>query len=89
MVRQLKTFVTSLGFFEEAVAAPSMKAALDAWGSSQNLFQQGFAKEVDDPAIVAAAMKRQAAISDKIKTEESNWNNEKDKLQAAIEKAKN
>ena len=203
MVRQLKTFVTSLGFFEEAIAAPSMKAALDAWGSSRNLFQQGFAKETDDPAIVAAAMKQpgvvlkrpigttgpfkehaelpkslsaeptvkkkavkpskskssstkkinaaslrkaaeayehekkrrerqrqqedaaqakaakqrklatakaeaafeqsaskhqerlaklegeQATISDKIKTEESNWNNEKDKLQAAIEKAKN
>jgi colicin import membrane protein len=33
-----------------------MKAALEAWGSKQNLFQRGFAKETEDPATVAAAM---------------------------------
>src|SRR6185437_10912346 len=43
-----------VGFFDLAIAAPSMKAALEAWGSKQNLFQRGFAKETDDPAIVAA-----------------------------------
>jgi hypothetical protein len=56
MVRKLKTYQTSLGFFDLAVAAPSMKAALDAWGSEANLFHQGFAKETSDPDIVAAAM---------------------------------
>ena len=56
MARKLKTYVTSIGFFELAVAAPSMKAALEAWGTERNLFQQGFAKETDDPAIVAATM---------------------------------
>ena len=45
MPRKLKTFTTSLGFFELAVAAPSMKAALEAWGSKSNLFHQGLAKE--------------------------------------------
>jgi hypothetical protein len=45
---------TSLGLFDLAIAAPSMKAALQAWGSKTNLFQQGFAKQTDDPAIVAA-----------------------------------
>jgi hypothetical protein len=35
------------------VAAPSMKAALEAWGSEANLFHQGFAKEADDPAIIS------------------------------------
>ena len=56
MPRQLKTYVTTLGFFELAVAAPSMKAALAAWGSERNLFHQGFAKEIGDPAIVASTM---------------------------------
>jgi colicin import membrane protein len=56
MPRKLKTFTTSIGFFDLAIAAPSMKAALEAWGTKQNLFQRGFAKETDDPAIVAATM---------------------------------
>jgi hypothetical protein len=54
--RKLKTYQTSLGFYDEAVAAPSMKAALDAWGAKSNLFHQGVAKETDDPDIVAATM---------------------------------
>jgi len=56
VARKLKTYVTSIGFFELAVAAPSMKAALEAWGTERNLFHQDFAKETDDPAIVAATM---------------------------------
>jgi len=32
---------TSLGFFDLAIAAPSMKAALEAWGADSNLFHQG------------------------------------------------
>ena len=54
--RKLKTYQTSLGFYDQAVAAPSMKAALQAWGASSNLFHQGAAKETDDPDIVAATM---------------------------------
>jgi type IV secretory pathway VirB10-like protein len=56
MARKLKTYTTSAGFFDLAVAAPSMKAALEAWGSKNNLFQHGFAKVSDDPKIVAATM---------------------------------
>jgi hypothetical protein len=56
MPRKLKTYQTSLGFFDLAIAAPSMKAALEAWGSNINLFHQGFAKETGDPAIVQATM---------------------------------
>jgi hypothetical protein len=33
--------MTSLNFFEQAIAAPSMKAALDTWGADSNLFHQG------------------------------------------------
>ena len=56
MARKLKTYQTSLGFYDLAVAAPSMKAALNAWGSRSNLFHQGFAEETTDPAIVTATM---------------------------------
>lgn len=56
MPRKLKTFITNIGFFELALAAPSMKAALEAWGMGHNAFQQGFARETDDPKIVAATM---------------------------------
>lgn len=56
MPRKLKVYVTSIGFFDLAIAAPSMKAALSAWGADSNLFHQNFAKEVTDPSIVKAAM---------------------------------
>ena len=56
MPRKLKTFITNIGFFELALAAPSMKAALEAWGMGHNAFQHGFAKQTDDPKIVAATM---------------------------------
>jgi hypothetical protein len=62
MARKLKTYQTSVGFFDLAVAAPSMKAALEAWGASSNLFHQGIAKEVDDPKVVAAAMSKPGVI---------------------------
>jgi hypothetical protein len=48
LARELKTFQTSLGFFDLAIAAPSMKAALEVWGSTSNLFHQGAAKEAED-----------------------------------------
>jgi hypothetical protein len=56
MARKLKTYETSLGFFDLAIAAPSMKAALDAWGADSNLFHQGAAKQSEDPDVVAATM---------------------------------
>jgi hypothetical protein len=33
-----------------------MKAALEAWGANSNLFHQGFAREADDPKIIAATL---------------------------------
>lgn len=53
---RLKTFQAHLGFFDTIVAAPSQKAALQAWGSRQNLFRDGTAKQVSDPDAVAAAL---------------------------------
>src|SRR4051794_37332733 len=62
MARRLKTYQTSLGFFDVAVAAPSMKAAAEAWGSSTSLFDRGFAKQTDDPATVAATMAKPGVV---------------------------
>lgn len=62
MARKLKTYQTSLGFFDLAIAAPSMKAALEAWGADSNLFHQGAAKESDDPDVIAAAMEKPGVV---------------------------
>lgn len=62
MARKLKTFQTSLGFYDLAIAAPSMKAALEAWGAGSNLFHQGFAKETGDPDVVAATMSKPGMV---------------------------
>jgi colicin import membrane protein len=62
MPRRLKTYQTSLGFFDLAVAAPSMKAAAEAWGSDTDVFKKGFAKETDDPEIVTATMAKPGVL---------------------------
>ena len=62
MARKLKTYQTALGFFDLAIAAPSMKAALEAWGADSNLFHQGAAKESDDPDVIAAAMAKPGVV---------------------------
>jgi hypothetical protein len=62
MARKLKTYVASLGFYDQAIAAPSMKAALEAWGADSNLFHQGVAKETNDPEVIAATMAQPGVI---------------------------
>jgi hypothetical protein len=62
MARKLKTYQTSLGFFEQAIAAPSMKAALQAWGADSNLFHQGAAEESHDPDVIAATMAKPGVV---------------------------
>jgi colicin import membrane protein len=62
MARRLKTYQTSLGFFDLAIAAPSMKAAAEAWGVKTSEFKRGFAKQTDDPAIVDATMAKPGVV---------------------------
>lgn len=62
MPRKLKTYVTSIGFYDLAVAAPSMKAALEAWGTNQNLFHLGLAEETQEPDILAATMDKPGVV---------------------------
>jgi colicin import membrane protein len=62
MARKLKAYQTSVGFYDLAIAAPSMKAALEAWGAGSNLFHQGFAKETDDPEVVVATTSKPGVV---------------------------
>lgn len=62
MARKLKTYQTSLGFFDLAIAAPSMKSALESWGADSNLFHQGAAKQSDDPDVIAATMAKPGVV---------------------------
>jgi hypothetical protein len=62
MPRKLKVYQTSQGFYDLAVAAPSMKGALEAWGSTNNLFHQGFAKDSDDSDVIAATMAKPGVV---------------------------
>jgi type IV secretory pathway VirB10-like protein len=50
---KLKVYRTPAGFYDVYVAAPSQKAALEAWGSDHDLFARGIAELVTDPALTA------------------------------------
>lgn len=54
MARQLKlkVFRTPIGFHDAYVAAPSRKAALEAWGSDHDLFGRGVAEQVTDDELM-------------------------------------
>jgi hypothetical protein len=54
--RALKVFKTHIGFYDLVVAAPSMKAAAEAWGSRPTIFSQGFAALTQEIAAVQAAL---------------------------------
>jgi hypothetical protein len=55
MAARLKVFVTSDGLTDYVVATTSKVKALAAWGSHQDLFKTGMARETDDPELVKAA----------------------------------
>lgn len=60
--KKLKVFRTPIGFHDAYVAAPSMKAALEAWGSSTNLFTQGAAEVVTDAKLTKAPLARPGEV---------------------------
>lgn len=62
MAARLKVYRTPAGFEDALVAAPSQKAALEAWGASSNLFAMGEAEVVDDPALAAEALARPGEV---------------------------
>jgi hypothetical protein len=62
MARKLKVFRTAAGFNDAYVAAPSRKAALEAWGAGADLFARGAAEQVTDEALMAEPLKRPGEV---------------------------
>ena len=62
MPRKLKVFRTTTGFHDAYVAAPSRKAALEAWGVDANLFARGVAEQVTDPELMAGPLERPGEV---------------------------
>ena len=52
MARALKVYRTPIGFHDAYVAAPSQKAALEAWGADANLFARGSAEQVNEEELM-------------------------------------
>jgi hypothetical protein len=65
--RRLKVFRTPIGFHDAYVAAPSQKAALEAWGADGNLFAQGIAEQVDDPKLIEEPLARPGEVIKRVR----------------------
>jgi hypothetical protein len=48
---KLKVFRTPIGFHDAYVAAPSQKAAIEAWGTGKDVFARGEAEVVTEPEL--------------------------------------
>ena len=59
---RLKVYRAQMGFAEAIVAAPSQKAALQAWGARQNLFAEGLATVAEDAEEVGAATAKPGVV---------------------------
>jgi hypothetical protein len=62
MPRKLKVFRTTTGFHDAYVAAPSRKAALEAWGTDADLFARGVAEQVTDKKLMAGPLERPGEV---------------------------
>ncbi len=62
MAARLKVFSTSNGLTESLIAVSSKAKALEAWGVHQDLFKEGLAREIDDPAAVQLALSRPGEV---------------------------
>jgi hypothetical protein len=60
--QKLKVYSTPIGFHDAFVAAPSQKAALEAWGASTNLFSQGSAHVVTDPKLAKVPLQHPGQV---------------------------
>ena len=67
MAKKLKVFRTPIGFHDAYVAAPSQKAALEAWGADSNLFAQGIAEQVTDEKLMEAALADPGKVIKKVR----------------------
>lgn len=59
---KLKVFRIPIGFHDAYVAAPSQKAAIEAWGSDADVFRRGEAELVTDPKLTKGPLARPGEI---------------------------
>jgi hypothetical protein len=69
--QKLKVYRTPIGFHDAYIAAPSQKAALEAWGTSTNLFASGSAEEVTDPQLTKEPLARPGEVIKKLRATEA------------------
>lgn len=69
--QKLKVYRTPIGFHDAYVAAPSQKAALEAWGSDANLFARGVAELVDDDALTKEPLAKPGMVIKRARGSES------------------
>ena len=62
MAAKHKVFCATNGLTRSLVAVSSKAKALEAWGAKQDLFKEGLAEEVTDPAQVEAALARPGEV---------------------------
>lgn len=62
MPRALKVYRTPIGFHDAYVAAPTQKAALEAWGTDRNLFARGDAEIVTDPKLTEEPLSKPGMV---------------------------
>lgn len=60
--RKLKVYKMAVGFHDAFVAAPTQKAAIEAWGSDKDVFSRGRAELVEDPALTKEPLARPGEI---------------------------
>lgn len=68
--QKLKVYRTPIGFHDAYVAAPSQKAALEAWGSDANLFARGLAEIVTDDALTREPLEQPGKIVKRLRGSE-------------------
>lgn len=65
--QKLKVYRTPIGFHDAYVAAPSQKAALDAWGADVDLFARGVAETVSDEALTREPLEQPGVVVRKLR----------------------
>lgn len=64
---RLKVFRVPIGFHDAYVAAPSQKAAIEAWGSDRDVFARGEAELVTDPTLTAEPLARPGEVMKRLR----------------------
>jgi hypothetical protein len=64
---KLKVFRTAAGFYDAFVAAPSQKAAIEAWGADKHVFARGGAEVVTDPVLTAEPLANPGKVIKRIR----------------------